>query len=160
MFTGGSDAVYCKMLMSILSGTTLEWFISLPDGHITSLKSGFLKNYLQEETDDQTLVATGAGQGHEVPIHAEVNTISGGFPRRECAPQTAVVSQQTDSTPDVDLVFTQADLQGVVPHDNDPMVISLIAAGRRVRHVLVDEGSLTDVMLLKSSTVDMIPLAK
>ena len=36
MLTGGSDAVYCKMLMSTLSGTTLEWFLSLPDGHITS----------------------------------------------------------------------------------------------------------------------------
>ena len=34
--TGGSDVVYCKMLMSTLSGTALEWFISLPDGHITS----------------------------------------------------------------------------------------------------------------------------
>ena len=36
MLTGGSDVVYCKMLMSTLSGATLEWFISLPDGHITS----------------------------------------------------------------------------------------------------------------------------
>jgi len=31
MLTGGSDAVYCKMLMSTLSGAALEWFISLPD---------------------------------------------------------------------------------------------------------------------------------
>ena len=36
MLTGGSDAVYCKMLMSTLSGAVLEWFISFPDGHITS----------------------------------------------------------------------------------------------------------------------------
>ena len=36
MLTEGSDAIYCKMLMSILSGAALEWFISLPDGHITS----------------------------------------------------------------------------------------------------------------------------
>jgi len=36
MLTGGSDAAYCKMLMSTLSGATLEWFISLPNGHITS----------------------------------------------------------------------------------------------------------------------------
>jgi len=42
----------------------------------------------------------------------------------------------------------QADLQDVVPHDNDPVVISLIAAGRRVRHVLVDQGSSADVMFL------------
>jgi len=36
MLIGGSDAVYCKMLMSTLSGATLEWFINLPDEHITS----------------------------------------------------------------------------------------------------------------------------
>ncbi|XP_068475054.1 uncharacterized protein [Phaseolus vulgaris] len=36
MFTRGSDTVYCKMLMSTLSAATLEWFISLPDRHITS----------------------------------------------------------------------------------------------------------------------------
>jgi len=42
------------------------------------VNSGFLKDYLQEPQDDQVLVATGADQGHEVPIHGEVNTISGG----------------------------------------------------------------------------------
>jgi len=93
-------------------------------------------------------VATGADQGHEVPIHGEVNTISGGFPREGYASQAAVETQQTDLAPDVDLTFTEADLQGVVPHDNDPMVISLIAAGRRVRHVLVDQGSSADLMFL------------
>jgi len=36
MLTGGSDVVYCKMLMSTLSGAVLEWFVSLPDGHITN----------------------------------------------------------------------------------------------------------------------------
>jgi len=36
MLTGGSDVVYCKMLMSTLSGAMLEWFISLPDRHITT----------------------------------------------------------------------------------------------------------------------------
>jgi len=112
------------------------------------VKNGFLKDYLQEETDDQTLVATGADQGHEVPIHGEVNTISGGFPREGCTSQATVETQQTDLAPDVDLTFMEADLQGVVPHDNDPMVISLITAWRRVRHVLVDQGSSSDVMFL------------
>jgi len=36
MLTGGSDVVYCKLLMSTLAGATLEWFISLLDGHITT----------------------------------------------------------------------------------------------------------------------------
>jgi len=36
MLTGGSDAVYYKLLMSTLAGATLEWFVSLPDGNITT----------------------------------------------------------------------------------------------------------------------------
>jgi len=30
--------VYCKLFMSTLSGIALEWFVSLPDGHITSFQ--------------------------------------------------------------------------------------------------------------------------
>jgi len=36
MLSGGSDAMHCKLFMSTLSCTTLDWFVSLPDGHITS----------------------------------------------------------------------------------------------------------------------------
>ena len=38
MLSGGSDAVYCKMFVSTLQGTTLEWFVSLPTGHITNFQ--------------------------------------------------------------------------------------------------------------------------
>ena len=53
MLTGGSNAVYCQMLMSTLSGTALEWFISLPDGHITSFDQFatlFREQYLVNKT--------------------------------------------------------------------------------------------------------------
>jgi len=53
-----------------------------------------------------------------------------------------------DLVTDVDLVFTKADLRDVIPHDNDPVVISLVTAGRRVRCVLVDQGSSVDVMFM------------
>jgi len=36
MLVRGSDAVRCKLFMSTLVGTTMDWFISLPDGHVTS----------------------------------------------------------------------------------------------------------------------------
>ena len=36
MLVGGSDAVRCKLFMSTLVGKTMDWFISLPDGHVTS----------------------------------------------------------------------------------------------------------------------------
>ena len=48
--------------------------------------------------------------------------------------------------PEVDITFKKADLRDVVPHENDPVVISLITTGRRVHRVLVDQGSSADVM--------------
>jgi len=36
MLSGGSDAVYYKVFMSTLSGKTLDWFFSIPTGHITT----------------------------------------------------------------------------------------------------------------------------
>jgi len=36
MLVGGFKAVRCKLFMSTLVGTAMDWFISLPDGHVTS----------------------------------------------------------------------------------------------------------------------------
>jgi len=36
MLVGGSDAVRCKLFMSTLVGTMMDWFISLLDGRVTS----------------------------------------------------------------------------------------------------------------------------
>jgi len=36
MISGGTDAMHCKLFMGTFVGRTLDWFISLPDGHITS----------------------------------------------------------------------------------------------------------------------------
>ena len=46
----------------------------------------------------------------------------------------------------MDITFTKEDLRDVVSHDNDPIVISLVTAGRTVHRVLVDQGSSADVM--------------
>ena len=94
-------------------------------------------------------------QGHEVPIHGEINTISRGFSGGGCTASQQKTSarevmevevQEADHTPDVDLVFTKADWQDVIPHDNDSLVISVVMTGRRVHHVLVDQRSSADVM--------------
>ena len=37
MLVGGSDAVRCKLFMSTLTRMAMDWFISLPDAHVTSL---------------------------------------------------------------------------------------------------------------------------
>jgi len=36
MISGETDAMHCKLFMGTFAGTTLDWFICLPDGHITS----------------------------------------------------------------------------------------------------------------------------
>ena len=58
----------------------------------------------------------------------------------------ALEAKVAEDALDVDLVFTKADLRDVVPHDNDPVVISVVTAGRKVHRVLVDQGSSADVM--------------
>jgi len=35
---------------------------------------------------------------------------------------------------------------GVVPHDNDPVVIFVVMVGRKVHRVLIDQGSSADVL--------------
>jgi len=49
MLVGGSDAVRCKLFMSTLTGMAMDWFISLPNDHITSfaqLSQLFREQYL------------------------------------------------------------------------------------------------------------------
>ena len=58
----------------------------------------------------------------------------------------SVAEEGLDDPWESDLVFTKADLRDVVPHDNDPVVISAVTAGRKVHRVLVDQGSSADVM--------------
>jgi len=37
MISGGKDVMHCTLFMAMFAGTTLDWFIGLPEGHITSL---------------------------------------------------------------------------------------------------------------------------
>ena len=49
MLVGNSDAVRCKLFMSTLIGMAMDWFVSLPEGHITSftqLSQLFREQYL------------------------------------------------------------------------------------------------------------------
>jgi len=45
-----------------------------------------------------------------------------------------------------DLVFSNVDRQDVVSHKNDPVVLLMIMMGKNVHHVLIDQGSSTNVM--------------
>jgi len=47
MLVGVSDAVRCKLFMSTLAGMAMDWFISLPDGYVTSFAQ--LSQLLREQ---------------------------------------------------------------------------------------------------------------
>jgi len=64
-----------------------------------------------------------------------------------------------DDTPDPYLFFTKTDLVGVVPHDNDPVVISDVMVGRKVHRALIYQGSLADVLFWSMfSTCGYLPI--
>ena len=119
------------------------------------VKSGFLNDYLTKSQGPVTLTMSGEDQGHEMRVHGEIRTISGGFSGGGCTASQgkrytrsvmSIEEQVVDDVLDVDLAFTKADLRDVIPHDKDPVVISVVTAGRKVHRVLVDQGSSTDVM--------------
>ena len=39
--------MYCKVFMSTLSGTALDWFVSIPTGHITMFQQ-FSKMFVEQ----------------------------------------------------------------------------------------------------------------
>ena len=119
------------------------------------VKSGFLNDYLAGSSGTEALIASAEDQAHEMPIHREIHTISCGFSGGGCTASQrkryvrsmmSIAKQVEDDTLDVDLTFMKDDLRDIVPHDNDPVVVLVVTAGRKVHRVLVDQGSSADVM--------------
>jgi len=152
---GPKPDVWCEFHKSF--GHPINSCLALGHQLTELVKSGFLKDYLLEKQASQASRSQPAGSGgqqHEVLIHSEIHTIAGGFSsggctasqRKRYARSVMSVEVFKDHSPDVDITFTKWDLRDVVPHDNDPIVISLITTGRTVHWVLVDQGSSADVM--------------
>ncbi|XP_068486893.1 uncharacterized protein [Phaseolus vulgaris] len=98
------------------------------------VKNGFLKDYLVGPAMTTTLTTPEEDQAYEMPIYREVHTISGDFSgggptasqrKRYVRAVNSVAEEGSDDQWELDFVFTRADLRDVVPHDNDPVVISL-----------------------------------
>jgi len=119
------------------------------------VKSGFLNDYLVGSSEAAALATSAENQAQEMPIHGEVHTISGDFSGGGCTASQrerymrsvmSVAKQWADDSLDIDHTLTKADLHDVVPHDNDPVVISVVTVGRKVHRVLEDQGSLVNIM--------------
>ena len=91
---------------------------------------------------------------HETLVLGDFNTIAGGFARggqtssaRKRYVRSVMTTAKIERSKKVpDIVFSSEDLKGVVPHENDPIVLSIIMMGRNVHRVLVDQGSSAYVM--------------
>ena len=123
------------------------------------VRTGVLKDYVADPTTTATLPPPPEEPTHEMPVLGEVHTIAGGFSgggpttsqRKKYARGVNSIEERLSGEPwESDIVFTRRDLRDVVPHDNDPVVISVVTAGRKVHRVLVDQGSLADVMFLST----------
>ena len=123
------------------------------------MRTGCLKNYVAEPTTTAALSLPTEEPTHETPVLCEVRTIAGGFSgdgptasqRKKYARGVNSIEERLSGEPwESDLVFTRGDLRDVVPYDNDPAVISVVTAGRKVHRVLVDQGSSADVMFLST----------
>jgi len=94
-------------------------------------------------------------QAHETPIYGELNTILGRFSRggssaskrkRYARVVMSLDTRRPDQPLEPTLCFKSSDLEDVVPHEDNPVVIFVISVGRKVHKVLIDQGSSTDVM--------------
>jgi len=119
------------------------------------VKNDFLKDYLVGSSTVAALTVPEEDQAHEMSIHGEVHTISGGFSggwptasqrKRYVRSVNSIAEEGLDDPWESNLVFTKTDLRDVVPHGNDHVVISVVTAGRKVHRVLMDQGSYANVM--------------
>jgi len=62
------------------------------------VKSGFLKDYLQEPQDDQTLVVAGADEGHEVPFMVKLTKSLEGFQEEDASLPVKEVRRRGDGS--------------------------------------------------------------
>jgi len=114
---GPSKNAWCEFHQAY--GHPIQNCLSLGHHLDELVKSSFLKDYLQEPQGVQALAAPRGVQGHEMPVHGEIHTISRGFSGRGCTTSQwikcaravmTVEMQEADQAPDIDLIFTKADL--------------------------------------------------
>jgi len=150
---GGRKDIWCEFHKGFKND--IKWGMTLGYQLVELLKDGFLKEYLEADQGEPQGEAIQLDQTHEVPVHAELNTISSRFSRggntttkhkRYARAMMSLKVRDHDDTPELDLYFTKANLVGVVSHDNDPVVIFVVMVGRKVHRVLIDQGSSADVL--------------
>ena len=127
---------------------------------------GLMGKYIKANTDVEPSGTRPVPDLHETPVLGDFNTIAGDFAgggqtssarkRYVRSVMTTTKIERPKKVPDI--VFSNEDLKGVVPHEDDPIVLSVIMMGRNVHRVLVDQGSSTDVMFWNTYVGLQIPI--
>jgi hypothetical protein len=130
------------------------------------IRSGHLRKFIEKAAQGKTCRSGTTRQPRSPPPEEDkgkekariaVNTIAGGFAgggesssaRRRYLRR---IERETHSTnhvefpPAPDLSFSPKDAWGVVPHDDDPLVVQVQILNCDVKRVLIDSGSSTDIM--------------
>jgi len=74
---GPSKDTWCEFHQAF--GHNLHNCLALGNQLDELVRNGFQKEYLQENPGISMIAVPAGDQGHEIPVHGEINTIFGGF---------------------------------------------------------------------------------
>jgi hypothetical protein len=135
------------------------WYIHLSQEIEKLIQSGKLRGYAKEGYGRERRRQEDMEQNKKDEDPKErhtLNTISGGFAgggesstsRKKYVRQIMLLDDNAHRPlkQEPDITFTARDYQGVIPHDDDPMIITLQIFNWNVKRVLIDPGSSDDIL--------------
>ncbi|XP_045791370.1 uncharacterized protein LOC123886075 [Trifolium pratense] len=169
MTLGSNNNAWCAYHRA--KGNDTEKCFRLRDLIEELIRSGHLRKFIDDAAQGRVVVPkVQRHDSKELPgrdedqtrVRIAVNTIAGGFSgggvsnnarkkyARSATHETYLVGN-TSFSPAPDISFTAEDGQGVLPHDDDPLVIQVQILNCDVKRVLIDSGSSADVMYWEAS---------
>jgi len=155
---GSKPDAWCKFHQA--GGHDTNSCYSLNNQLSTLANRGLMGKYMKSDTDVDPSRTRPVPDLHETPVLGDFNTIAGGFAgggqtcsaRKRYVRSVMTMAKIERPKKVLAIVFSSEDLKGVVPHEDDPIVLSLIMMGRNVHRVLVDQWSSADVMFWNTYT--------
>jgi len=147
-FLGSRRDIWCDFHRAY--GHGIKRCITLSYQLANLVKEGFVTEYLEVSQEGSKAKTISSEQKHEASVLGELTTIAGGFygggsstskRKRYARVVMSLDARELDRSTELSLCFTRANLEDVFPHEDDPVVISVITVGRKVHKVLDDQRS-------------------
>ncbi|XP_024626709.1 uncharacterized protein [Medicago truncatula] len=148
-FLGNNRDAWCKYHM--IQGHDTDECVHLKREIEKLIQSGKLRGYAKERSNNEKQ----PDKLNPEPKHI-LHTISGGFAgggesrnlRKKYARQVMLLGDNFSSSSEKypDITFSSKDFEQVIPHDDDPLVVSIQLLNWEIKRVLVDTGSSADVL--------------